>query len=62
MHLSEQRSYLTCPVEEIKNRATITGSIEIGRHPGVVTATLQMPKTMLKKARLFKPVKRQYDC
>ena len=49
-------------VEEIKNRATITGSIEIGRHPGVVTATLQMPKTMLKKARLFKPVKRQYDC
>lgn len=49
-------------VEEVKNRATITGSIEIGRHPGVVTATMQIPKTILKKARIFKPIKRQYDC
>ena len=49
-------------VEEVKNRATITGSIEIGRHPGVVTATLQVPKSVLKKARIFKPIKRQYDC
>lgn len=48
-------------VEEVKNRATITGSIEIGRHPGVVTATLQVPKTVLKKARILKAVKRQYD-
>lgn len=49
-------------VDEVKNRATITGSIEIGRHPGVVTATFQVPKTVLKKARIFKAVKRQYDC
>ncbi|ATP38715.1 acetamidase [Solibacillus sp. R5-41] len=49
-------------VEEVKNRATITGSIEIGRHPGVVTVTMQVPKLQLKKARIFKPVKRQYDC
>ena len=49
-------------VEEVKNRATITGSIEIGRHPGVVTATMQLPKSLLKKARILKPVKRQYDC
>lgn len=48
-------------VPEIKNRATITGSIEIGRHPGVVTATFQVPKPILKKARIFKPVKKQYD-
>ena len=48
-------------VPEVKNRATITGSIEIGRHPGVVTATFQVPKTILKKARIFKPVKKQYD-
>lgn len=48
-------------VEEVRNRATITGGIEIGRHPGVVTATVQIPKTLLKKARLFKTVKRQYD-
>jgi len=48
-------------IEEVKNRATITGSIEIGRHPGVVTATMLMPKTLLKQARLLKPIKRQYD-
>ena len=48
-------------VEEVRNRATITGSIEIGRHPGVVTATMLMPKSMLKQARLYKPIKRQYD-
>jgi len=46
---------------EVMNRATITGSIEIGRHPGVVTATFQVPKTVLKKARIYKPVKKQYD-
>ncbi|HEY4623015.1 MAG TPA: acetamidase/formamidase family protein, partial [Solibacillus sp.] len=48
-------------VEEAKNRATITGSIEIGRHPGVVTATMLMPKSLLKQARIYKPIKRQYD-
>lgn len=48
-------------IPEVKNRATITGSIEIGRHPGVVTATFQVTKTILKKARIFKPVKKQYD-
>lgn len=48
-------------VEEVKNRATITGSIEIGRHPGVVTATMLMPKSLLKQARIYKPIKRQYD-
>ncbi len=49
------------PVSEVLNRATITGSIEIGRHPGVVTATFQVPKTILKKVRIFKTVKKQYD-
>lgn len=60
--LARAAKLLELSVEEVKNRATITGSIEIGRHPGVVTATLQVPKTLLKKARIFKPVKRQYDC
>lgn len=46
---------------EVLNRATITGSIEIGRHPGVVTATFQVPKTILKKVRIYKTVKKQYD-
>lgn len=48
-------------VEEVKNRATITGSIEIGRHPGIVTATMLMPKSLLKQARIYKPIKHQYD-
>lgn len=60
--LERAAKLLEMTVEEVKNRATITGSIEIGRHPGVVTATLLVPKTALKKARIFKPVKRQYDC
>ena len=38
---------------EVMNRATITGSIEIGRHPGVVTATFQVPKTVLKKRKFI---------
>lgn len=49
------------PESEVLNRATITGSIEIGRHPGVATATFQVPKTILKKVRIFKTVKKQYD-
>ena len=48
-------------VEEVKNRATIAGSIEIGRHPGVVTVTMLVPKSLLKEARLYKQVKKQYD-
>ncbi|HAU35297.1 MAG TPA: acetamidase, partial [Lysinibacillus sp.] len=49
------------PEPEVLNRATITGSIEIGRHPGMVTATFQVPKTILKKVRIYKTVKKQYD-
>lgn len=48
------------PVEEIMNRSTITGSIEIGRHPGVVTVTFQVPQTYLEKANILKPVSDQY--
>ncbi|MFB9274140.1 acetamidase/formamidase family protein [Cohnella cellulosilytica] len=47
-------------VPEIMNRATITGSIEIGRHPGVVTVTLQAPKRYLELAKLYEVVEDQY--
>jgi len=30
-------------VPEVKNRATITGAIEIGRNPGVVQVTFRAP-------------------
>lgn len=39
-------------VPEVMNRATITGSIEIGRHPGVVTVTFLTPKNYLAKISL----------
>jgi len=35
-------------VPEVKNRATITGGIEIGRHPGVVQVTFRAPVDRLR--------------
>lgn len=60
--LERAANLLELPIDEIKNRATLAGSIEIGRFPGVVTATVQIPKTILKNCRIYKPIKRQYDC
>lgn len=48
-------------VPEIMNRATINGSIEIGRNPGVVTVTFLVPKSYLKANSLFELVKGQYS-
>lgn len=59
--LERAAKLLNLSIEEVKNRATITGSLEIGRHPGVVTVTLLVPKTVLKNANIYKLVKRQYD-
>ena len=47
-------------VPEILNRATITGSIEIGRHPGVVTITFLAPKEYLEKVSIANIVAEQY--
>ncbi|WP_404405014.1 acetamidase/formamidase family protein [Jeotgalibacillus malaysiensis] len=47
-------------VPEIMNRTTITGSIEIGRHPGVVTITFLAPVEYLKKAGMLDVVRGQY--
>ncbi len=48
-------------VPEIMNRATITGSIEIGRHPGVVTVTFLAPEPLLETAGLLHTVKDNYQ-
>lgn len=48
-------------VPEIMNRATINGSIEIGRNPGVVTVTFLAPKSYLKVNSLFELMKEQYS-
>lgn len=47
-------------VPEVKNRATINGSIEIGRYPGTATATFLAPIELLKNAGLYELVKEQY--
>ncbi|MET1032454.1 MAG: acetamidase, partial [Domibacillus tundrae] len=52
--------FFSVTVPEIMNRATITGSIEIGRHPGVVTVTFLAPETYLKKTNLYEQVSKQY--
>ncbi|NLG70384.1 MAG: acetamidase/formamidase family protein [Firmicutes bacterium] len=45
---------------EVLNRATITGAIEIGRHPGVVQVTFLAPLTHLERAGLLPFVQEQY--
>ncbi|PTQ57263.1 MAG: hypothetical protein BSOLF_2028 [Candidatus Carbobacillus altaicus] len=47
-------------VPEILNRATITGAIEIGRHPGVVTVTFLAPEPLLKQVGLLQIVHSRY--
>jgi len=47
-------------IPEVKNRATITGAIEIGRHPGVVQVTFRVPLERLEKAGLLAYAQKQY--
>ena len=47
-------------VPEVKNRATITGGIEIGRHPGVVQVTFRVPVEKLEKVGLLQFATDQY--
>lgn len=48
------------PMDEILNRATIAGSIEISRLPGVVRVTFQCPKPVLERMGIAHLVARQY--
>ncbi len=52
---------LDIPVPEVMNRATITGAIEIGRHPGVVQVTFRAPLDRLERKGLLAFVMSQYD-
>jgi acetamidase/formamidase len=47
-------------VPEVKNRATITGAIEIGRHPGVVQVTFRAPLERLEARGLLPYVRDMY--
>ena len=47
-------------VAEVKNRATITGAIEIGRLPGVVQVTMLTPAAILRERGLLALYEKQY--
>ena len=47
-------------VPEVRNRATITGAIEIGRHPGVVQVTFRAPAERLEARGLLGYAREQY--
>jgi acetamidase/formamidase len=51
---------LDMTVPEVKNRATITGAIEIGRHPGVIQVTFRAPLDRLERKGLLPFVLDQY--
>ena len=52
---------LDMSVPEVRNRATITGAIEIGRHPGVIQVTFLAPRAKLEEAGLLRFAEEQYD-
>ncbi|MBR5267915.1 MAG: acetamidase/formamidase family protein [Lachnospiraceae bacterium] len=58
--LERAAKLLDMSVNEVKNRCTITGSIDIGRAPGVITATLLVPKAKLEKLGLLEYAIEQY--
>jgi formamidase len=45
---------------EVKNRATITGDIQIGRLPGIVQVTMLAPAGVLQKLKLLELYREQY--
>lgn len=58
--LERAAELLGMDVPEVKNRATVTGAIEIGRHPGVVHVTLRAPLDRLEERGLLPYVRDQY--
>jgi formamidase len=58
--LQRAADLLGMTVPEVKNRATITGAIEIGRLPGVVQVTFLAPLKNLESAGLLPLVHEQY--
>jgi len=59
--LSRAATLLDMSIPEVRNRATITGAIEIGRLPGVVQVTFLVPLKKLEDAGLLSIVREQYD-
>ncbi len=58
--LQRAANLLDMSVSEVRNRATITGAIEIGRLPGVVQVSFLAPVSKLKSAGLLPLAREQY--
>jgi formamidase len=58
--LNRAAELLGMSVPEVRNRATITGAIEIGRLPGVIQVTFLAPLKNLEDAGLLALVQEQY--
>ena len=58
--LARAADLLSLSVAEVKNRATISGAIEIGRHPGVVQVTFRAPTDRLDACGLLGYATEQY--
>ena len=58
--LARAAELLGLSVPEVKNRATISGAIEIGRHPGVVQVTFRAPSDRLEACGLLELAAEQY--
>ena len=58
--LARAAELLEMTVPEVRNRATIAGAIEIGRHPGVVHVTFRAPSERLEARGLLGYAREQY--
>jgi acetamidase/formamidase len=58
--LARAAELLDMTVPEVKNRATISGAIEIGRHPGVIQVTFRAPTDRLEARGLLTYAVEQY--
>lgn len=59
--LERAGTVLDISIPEVQNRATINGSVEIGRYPGTATVTFLAPIELLKSKGLYDLVKDQYN-
>ena len=59
--LERAAAVLDMTIEEVKNRVTVAGAIEIGRAPGVVMTTFRCPVEKLEQAGIMSFVRQQYD-
>jgi len=59
--LARAAALLDMTVPEVMNRATVTGAIEIGRHPGVVQVTFRAPVDRLEARGLLPYARESYS-